>query len=90
MEIESLRRRLNMLRLEAHEVKAREAKIDIETAVLLARSAALDEELATHTNLKGGKYLVRDQGADNSGPDREVIEEDDEEKIVYKSPFPIV
>ena len=53
---------------------------------MLARSAALDEELATHSNLKGGKYLARDQGADNSGPDREVIEEDDEEEIVYKPP----
>ena len=47
METKSLRRRLDMLRLEAHEVKAREAKISIETAVLSARSAALDEELAT-------------------------------------------
>ena len=86
METKSLRRRLDMLRLEAHEVKAREAKIDIETAVLLARSAALDEELATHS----GKYLARDQGADNSGPDCEVIEQDDEEEIVYKPPFPTV
>ena len=60
MEIESLRRRLNMLRLEAHEVKSREAKIDIDTAVLLARSAALDEELTTRSNWKGGKYLARD------------------------------
>ena len=90
METKSLRRRLDILRLEAHEVKAREAKIDIETAVLLARSAALDEELTTHSNLKGGKYLARDQGADNSGPDREVIEEVDEEEIVYKPPFPAV
>ncbi|XP_069146002.1 uncharacterized protein [Solanum lycopersicum] len=88
MESESLRKRLNLLRLEVHEGKAREAKIDFETAVLLARSAALDKELATHSNLKGGKYLARDQGADNSGPDREVIEEDDEEEIIYKPPFP--
>ena len=44
METESLRKRLNLLRLEIHEGKAREAKIDIETAVLLARSAALDED----------------------------------------------
>ncbi|XP_027769751.1 uncharacterized protein LOC107026189 [Solanum pennellii] len=58
METESLRKRLNLLRLEIHEGKAREAKIDIETAVLLARSAALDEESATHSNLKGGKYLA--------------------------------
>ena len=79
-----------MLRLEVHEGKAREAKIDIETAVLSARSAALDEKLATHSNLKGGKYLARDQEADNSGPGREVIEEDDEEEIVYKPPFPNV
>ena len=90
MEIESLRRRLNMLRLEAHEVKAREAKIDIKTAVLLARSAALNEELTTRRNLKGGKYLARDQGANHSGPGCEVIEEDDEEEIVYKPPFPTV
>ena len=36
METERLRKRLNLLRLEIHEGKAREAKIDIETAVLLA------------------------------------------------------
>ena len=90
METESLRKRLNMLRLEVHEGKAREAKIDIETAVLLARSVALNEELTTHSNSKGGKYLARDQGADNSGPGREVTEEDDEEEIVYKPPFPTV
>ena len=65
METESLRKRLNLLRLEIHEGKAREAKIDIETAVLSARSAALDEELAAHGNLKGGKYLARDQEVDN-------------------------
>ena len=50
METESLRKRLNLLRLEIHEGKAREAKIDIETAVLLARSAALDEKLTTRSN----------------------------------------
>ena len=90
METESLRNRLNLLRLEIHKGKAREAKINIETVVLTARSVAHDEELATHSNLKGGKYLARDQGADNSGPGREVIEEDDEEEIVYKPPFPTV
>ena len=90
METESLRKRLNLLYLEIHEGKAREAKIDIETAVLSARSAALDEELATHSNLKGGKYLARDQGANHSGPSCEVIEEDDEEEIVYKPPFSTV
>ncbi|TMW86639.1 hypothetical protein EJD97_021080 [Solanum chilense] len=89
-EAESLRKRLNLLRLEIHEGKAGEAKIDSETAVVLARSAALDEKLATHSNLKGGKYIARDQGADNSGPDQESIEEDDEEEIVYKPPFPTV
>ena len=82
METESLRKRLNLLRLEIHEGKAREAKIDIETAVSLAKSATLDEELATHSNLKGGKYPARKQGADDSGPDQESIEEDDEEEIV--------
>ncbi|TMW83391.1 hypothetical protein EJD97_001870 [Solanum chilense] len=90
MENASLRKRLNLLRLEVHEGKASGSNIDIETAILLARSAALDEELVTHSNLKGGKYLARDQGADNSGPDREVIEEDNEEEIVYKPPFLIV
>ena len=88
METESLRKRLNLLRLEIHEGKAREAKVDIETAVLLARSVAL--ELATHSNSKGGKYLARDQGVDNSGPDHEMIEEDEEEEIVYKPPYPTV
>ena len=90
METKSLRRRLDILRLEAHEVKAREAKIDIETAVFLARSVTLDEELVTHSNLKGRKYLAREKGADDSCPDQESIEEDDEEEIVYKPPFPIV
>ena len=90
METESLRKRLNLLHLEIHDGREREEKIDIETTVLLARSVAFDEEQATHSNLKGGKYLARDQGADNSGPGREVIEEDDEEEIVYKPPFPTV
>ena len=90
MVTEILRKKLNFLHLEIHEGKAREAKIDIETAVSLARSAALDEELATHSNLKGGKHPARDQGADNGGPGREVIDEDDEEEIVYKPPFPTV
>ena len=90
METESLRKRLNLLYLEIHEGKAREAKIDIETVVLLAKSASLDDKLTTRSNLKGGKYLARDQGADNSGPDHEVIKEDDEEEIVYKPPFSIV
>ncbi|TMW82690.1 hypothetical protein EJD97_005338 [Solanum chilense] len=90
IEAESLRKRLNLLRMEIHEGMAREARIDIETAVVLAKSAALDEELATHSNLKGGIYLARDQGADKSGPDRGVFKEDDEEEIVYKSPFPTV
>ena len=45
METESLRKRLNMLRLKVHEGKAREAKIDVETAVLLAKSVSLDKEL---------------------------------------------
>ena len=90
MKTESLRKMLNLLRLELHEGKAREAKIDIETAVLLANSASLDKELTTRGNLKGRKYLARDQGADNSGPSCEVIEEDDEEDIVYKPPFPTV
>ncbi|TMW99722.1 hypothetical protein EJD97_002093 [Solanum chilense] len=89
-ETESLRKRLKLLRLKTHERKAREAKIDIETALLSTRSAVLDEELATHSNLKGGKYLARDQGEDNSGPDCEVIDKDDEEEIVYKAPFPTV
>ena len=81
---------MNLLRLEIHEGKAREAKIDIETAVSLARSAALDEELATHSNLKGGKHPAREQGTDNSSPGYEVIEEDVEGEIVYKPPFPTV
>ena len=55
----------------------------------LARSATLDEELETHSNLKCGKHPAREQGADDSSPDREVIE-DDEEEIIYKPPFPTV
>ena len=90
METESLRKRLNMLRLKVHEGKAREAKIDVETAVLLAKSASLDKELMTRSNMKGGNYLACKQGADNNGPDNELTEEDDEEETVYKPPFPIV
>ena len=65
----------------------REAKINVKTAVLSTKSASLDEEFTTCSNLKGKKYLARDQGVDHSGPDHEVIEEDDEEEIVYKPPF---
>ena len=54
METESLRKRLNLLRLEIHKGKAREANIEIETVVVLARSAALNEVLATHRTLKDG------------------------------------
>ena len=77
METESLRKRLNMLRFKVQEGKAREAKIGVETAVLLAKSASLDKELTTHNNWKGGKYLICKQGADNNGSDNEFIEEDD-------------
>ena len=82
-----------MLRLKVHEGKAREAKIDVETAVLLAKSASVDKELTIRSNLKGGKYLACEQGTDNNGPDNgnpELTEEDDEEEIVYKPPFPAV
>ena len=58
METESLRKKLDMLRLKVHEGKAREEKIDVETAVLLAKSVSLDKELTTRSNLKGGKYLA--------------------------------
>ena len=58
--------------------------------MLLARSATLDEKLTTCSNSKGGKYLARDQGTGNSGPGHEVIEEEDEEEIVYKPPFSTV
>ena len=44
METESLRQKLDMLRLKVHEGKAREAKIDVETVVLLAKSVSLDKE----------------------------------------------
>ncbi|TMW81424.1 hypothetical protein EJD97_009749 [Solanum chilense] len=90
METESLRKRLNMLRLEVHKGKAREAKIDVETAILLAKSASLDKELTTRGNLKGRKYLAREQGADDNGHDNELNEEDDEDEIVYQPPFPTV
>ena len=90
METKSLRKRLNLLHLKVHEGKAGEAKIDIETVILLARSASLDEELTTRGNLKSGKYLARGQGVDDNGHDNELNEEDDEEEIVYKPPFPIV
>ena len=88
METKSLRKRFNMLRLKVHERKAREAKIDVETAVLLAKSASLDKELMTRSNMKGGNYLACKQGADNNGPDNELTEEDDDEEIIYRPPFP--
>ena len=93
METESLRQKLDMLRLKVHEGKAREAKIDVETAVLLAKSASVDKELTIRSNLKGGKYIACEQGADNNGPENgnpKLTEEDDEEEIVYKPPFLIV
>ena len=87
METESLRKRLNMLHLEVHEEKARDAKIDVETAVLLAKNASRDKESTTRSNLKGGKYLACKQGDDNNVPDNELTGEDDEEEIIYKPPF---
>ena len=77
-----------MLRLKVHERKAREAKIDVETAVLFAKSASLDKELTTRRYPKGGTYLACKQGADNNGPDNELTEEDDDEEIIYRPPFP--
>jgi len=88
METESLRKKLEMLRLKVHERKAREAKIDVETAVLFVKSASLDKELTTHRYLKGGKYLACKQGVDNNGPDNELTEDDDDEEIIYRPPFP--
>ena len=90
METKSLRKRFNMLRFNVHEGKAREAKVHVETTVLLAKSASLDKELMTRNNLKGGKYLTCKQGADNNGSDNELIEEGDQEEIFYKPPFLIV
>ena len=90
METESLRRKLCMLLLKVHEGKVREAMIDVETAMLLAKSALLNKELASHSNLKGGKYIACEQGEDKNGPKKthpELTEEDDEEEIVYKPPF---
>ncbi|TMX05217.1 hypothetical protein EJD97_000961 [Solanum chilense] len=90
METEGLREKLDMLRLKVQEREAREARIDSETAALLAKSVLLDKELTVHSNLTGEKYPAYEQGAANSGPDNahlEVIEEDDSEEIVYKLPF---
>ena len=72
MEIKSLRKRLNLLCLEVHEGKVREAKINVETVMLLAKSVSLDKELTTRDNLKGRKYLACDQGADNNGHNNEL------------------
>ena len=76
-----------MLRLKVQE---REARLDSETAALLAKNMLLYKELTVHSNMTGGKYPAYEQGAANSGPDNahlEVIEEDDGEEIVYKPPF---
>ena len=90
METKSLREKFDMLRFKVHEGKAREANINVETAVLLAKSASLAKELTTRSNLKGGRYLACEQGVDNNGSDNELIEEDDEEEIIYEPPFLIV
>ena len=90
METESFRKKLDKLRLKVHEEKAGEAKIDVETAVLLAKSALLDKELITRSNLKDRKHPAYEQGSDDNGPDNthpELTEEDDGEEIVYKPPF---
>ena len=47
--------------------------------MLLGRSVSLDEELTTCRSSKGEKYLSHGQEADDSGPDKELIEEEDEE-----------
>ena len=76
--------------MKVQEIEAREARIDSETAALLAKSVLLDKELTVHRNLMGGKYPAYEQGVANSGPDKahpEVTEEDDGEEIVYKPPF---
>ncbi|TMW82928.1 hypothetical protein EJD97_003837 [Solanum chilense] len=45
METEYLREKLNMLQLKVQEREAKEARIESETAALLAKSMSLDEEL---------------------------------------------
>ena len=72
------------------EIEAREARIDSETAALLAKSVLLDKELTVHSNLMGRKYSAYEQGAANSGPDKahpKVTEVDDGEEIIYKPPL---
>ncbi|TMW87827.1 hypothetical protein EJD97_019420 [Solanum chilense] len=89
-ETESLREKLDMLRLEVQEREAREARIGVENAVLLVKSALLDKELTVHSNLMDRKHPACEQRATNSGFDDahlELVEEDDGEKIVYKPPF---
>ena len=90
METKSLREKFDMLRFKVHEGKAREAKIDVKTVVLLDKSVLLDKELTTRSNLKGGKYLAYEHGANNNDPDNahpELTEEDEEEEIIHKPPF---
>ena len=89
-ETESLREKLDLLRLKVQERKAREARIYLEIAALLAKSALLDKELTVHSNLICGKYPACEQAATNSGFDDahpELTEQDDGEEIVYKPPF---
>ncbi|XP_027772756.1 uncharacterized protein LOC107019050 [Solanum pennellii] len=45
METEDMREKLDMLQLKVQEREAREARIELETAALLAKSMSLDEEL---------------------------------------------
>ena len=53
MEREGLREKLDMLWLKKQE---REARIDSETAALLAKNMLLYKELTVHSNMTGGKY----------------------------------
>ncbi|TMW98026.1 hypothetical protein EJD97_004609 [Solanum chilense] len=74
-ETEDLREKLDMLRLKVQE---REARIESETAILLAELREMGE-----------KYPVYEQGA-NSDPDNarpEATEEDEDEEIFYKPPL---
>ena len=45
IEIEDLQEKLDMLRLKVQEKEAREARVESETATLLAKSVSLDEEI---------------------------------------------
>uniref|UniRef100_M1DQ46 Uncharacterized protein n=1 Tax=Solanum tuberosum TaxID=4113 RepID=M1DQ46_SOLTU len=89
--VEDLRMKLRQFKQEIHETKERRIEVELATAVVQAKSAALDAELATKTASKAARnILFFHEKADVTGPEDtelEAIKEEPEEEIVYRPPF---